>query len=190
MHAALMIVLCIHYTLHTLHFLHDVWRRFALFSRFKAFSLIPPHELDLTIARKVMPLSFIYVLMLAFNNLCLQYVEVTFYQVIANSFAWTFIRMQLIDWLMIMLISITSLYLILGCSLSHNCFQHHLHLHSSRCQNFSFCIMRMCDCICWFRHWLVWWTQFYLGRRYLRRSFQCICCVVWNLCQKDSCRCR
>jgi GDP-fucose transporter C1 len=48
---------------------------------FKTFSLIPPHELDLAIARKVMPLSFIYVLMLAFNNLCLQYVEVTFYQV-------------------------------------------------------------------------------------------------------------
>uniref|UniRef100_A0A1D1XC87 GDP-fucose transporter 1 n=1 Tax=Anthurium amnicola TaxID=1678845 RepID=A0A1D1XC87_9ARAE len=53
----------------------------GLGTRFKAFSLIPPHELDLTIARKVMPLSFIYVLMLAFNNLCLQYVEVTFYQV-------------------------------------------------------------------------------------------------------------
>jgi GDP-fucose transporter C1 len=53
----------------------------GLGTRFKTFSLIPPHELDLAIARKVMPLSFIYVLMLAFNNLCLQYVEVTFYQV-------------------------------------------------------------------------------------------------------------
>ena len=44
-------------------------------------SLIPPYEFDLNIARKVTPLTIMYVMMLAFNNLCLQYVEVTFYQV-------------------------------------------------------------------------------------------------------------
>ncbi|CAG8540876.1 1744_t:CDS:2 [Funneliformis caledonium] len=48
---------------------------------FKTFSLIPPFEFDMKIARKVIPLTFMYVMMLAFNNLCLQYVEVTFYQV-------------------------------------------------------------------------------------------------------------
>ncbi|CAG8611228.1 2350_t:CDS:2 [Ambispora leptoticha] len=50
-------------------------------SRYKLFSLIPPYEFDLSIARKVAPLTLTYVMMLAFNNLCLQYVEVTFYQV-------------------------------------------------------------------------------------------------------------
>ncbi|KAG9305259.1 hypothetical protein G9A89_001521 [Geosiphon pyriformis] len=49
--------------------------------RSKSFSLIPPFEFDLKIARKVMPLTFIYVMMIAFNNLCLEFVEVTFYQV-------------------------------------------------------------------------------------------------------------
>ena len=34
---------------------------------------------------KIAPLSMIYVLMLAFNNLCLNYVEVTFYQVFIAS---------------------------------------------------------------------------------------------------------
>ncbi|KAI8582081.1 hypothetical protein K450DRAFT_228911 [Umbelopsis ramanniana AG] len=47
----------------------------------KAFSIIPPYEFDLSIAKRVAPLTVVYVLMLAFNNLCLQYVEVTFYQV-------------------------------------------------------------------------------------------------------------
>ncbi|KAF0391078.1 triose-phosphate transporter family-domain-containing protein [Gigaspora margarita] len=49
--------------------------------KFKTLSLIPPYEFDLSIARKVIPLTFMYVMMLAFNNLCLQFVEVTFYQV-------------------------------------------------------------------------------------------------------------
>ncbi|CAH1766353.1 2189_t:CDS:2, partial [Entrophospora sp. SA101] len=53
----------------------------SLGKRIKALSIIPPHEFDLGIAVKVMPLTFMYVMMLAFNNLCLQYVEVTFYQV-------------------------------------------------------------------------------------------------------------
>ncbi|OAD75793.1 hypothetical protein PHYBLDRAFT_110377 [Phycomyces blakesleeanus NRRL 1555(-)] len=47
----------------------------------KAFSIIPPYEFDLGIAKKVAPLTFVYVMMLALNNLCLRYVEVTFYQV-------------------------------------------------------------------------------------------------------------
>ncbi|RUS35557.1 triose-phosphate transporter family-domain-containing protein [Jimgerdemannia flammicorona] len=47
----------------------------------KSFALIPPYEFNLEIARKVAPLTFMYVMMLALNNLCLQYVEVTFYQV-------------------------------------------------------------------------------------------------------------
>ena len=45
------------------------------------FSLVPPFEFNQVIAREILPLSFIYVGMLAFNNLCLKYVEVTFYQV-------------------------------------------------------------------------------------------------------------
>ncbi|OZJ06176.1 hypothetical protein BZG36_01026 [Bifiguratus adelaidae] len=46
-----------------------------------SFALIPPYEFDIDIARRVAPLTFMYVMMLALNNLCLQYVEVTFYQV-------------------------------------------------------------------------------------------------------------
>lgn len=53
----------------------------TLGQRVKALSIIPPYEFDISIARKVIPLTFMYVMMLAFNNLCLQYVEVTFYQV-------------------------------------------------------------------------------------------------------------
>ncbi|KAI9277903.1 triose-phosphate transporter family-domain-containing protein [Umbelopsis sp. AD052] len=44
-------------------------------------SLIPPYEFDPAIAIRIAPLTAIYVLMLVFNNLCLKYVEVTFYQV-------------------------------------------------------------------------------------------------------------
>ncbi|KAI8333698.1 triose-phosphate transporter family-domain-containing protein [Chlamydoabsidia padenii] len=47
----------------------------------KTFSIIPPYEFEQQIAKKVAPLTIVYVLMLALNNLCLQYVEVTFYQV-------------------------------------------------------------------------------------------------------------
>lgn len=48
---------------------------------YAAINLIPSYEFDPVIAIKVTPLTVIYVLMLAFNNLCLKYVEVTFYQV-------------------------------------------------------------------------------------------------------------
>jgi len=53
----------------------------ALGKKFSFFSLVPPFEFDLEIAKEIIPLSLIYVGMLAFNNLCLKYVEVTFYQV-------------------------------------------------------------------------------------------------------------
>ncbi|ORX60386.1 TPT-domain-containing protein [Hesseltinella vesiculosa] len=45
------------------------------------FSIIPPYECDVEVAKRVAPLTFVYVMMLALNNLCLKYVEVTFYQV-------------------------------------------------------------------------------------------------------------
>jgi GDP-fucose transporter C1 len=35
----------------------------------------------MVIAKRVAPLTFVYVGMLVLNNLCLKYVEVTFYQV-------------------------------------------------------------------------------------------------------------
>jgi len=41
----------------------------------------PPFSYDLAVGRAVMPLSIVFCGMLAFNNLCLQYVEVSFYQV-------------------------------------------------------------------------------------------------------------
>jgi len=46
-----------------------------------AVSMIPPMEFDLEIAKKVAPLAACFVGMVSFNNLCLLYVEVTFYQV-------------------------------------------------------------------------------------------------------------
>ncbi|KAF9583833.1 hypothetical protein BGW38_008375 [Lunasporangiospora selenospora] len=49
--------------------------------RNRLFSTIPPFEFDLDLVRSILPLSVVYVLMLTLNNLCLQLVEVTFYQV-------------------------------------------------------------------------------------------------------------
>ena len=45
------------------------------------FAQFPQFEYDIATAQKVMPLSVVFVLMIALNNLCLQYVEVSFYQV-------------------------------------------------------------------------------------------------------------
>jgi GDP-fucose transporter C1 len=42
---------------------------------------VPPFEFNTEKAQKLMSLSFIFVGMIAFNNLCLKYVEVSFYQV-------------------------------------------------------------------------------------------------------------
>mmetsp|Transcript_103867 Transcript_103867/g.126941 ORF Transcript_103867/g.126941 Transcript_103867/m.126941 type:complete len:322 (+) Transcript_103867:117-1082(+) len=47
----------------------------------KIFSFFPPFEYKLNIAKKVMPLTFVFLGMIVFNNLCLKYVEVSFYQV-------------------------------------------------------------------------------------------------------------
>lgn len=52
-----------------------------LFYSNKLFSIIPPYEFNMVIAKRVAPLTFVYVGMLVLNNLCLKYVEVTFYQV-------------------------------------------------------------------------------------------------------------
>lgn len=46
-----------------------------------SFAMFAPLQFDVEIARKVLPLSVVFVLMVALNNLCLQYVEVSFYQV-------------------------------------------------------------------------------------------------------------
>eukprot|EP01116_Phalansterium_solitarium_P011275 TRINITY_DN26907_c0_g1_i2.p1 TRINITY_DN26907_c0_g1~~TRINITY_DN26907_c0_g1_i2.p1 ORF type:complete len:366 (+),score=107.18 TRINITY_DN26907_c0_g1_i2:89-1186(+) len=46
-----------------------------------AVSMIPPMEFNLEIAKKIAPLAGCFVGMVSFNNLCLLYVEVTFYQV-------------------------------------------------------------------------------------------------------------
>jgi GDP-fucose transporter C1 len=48
-------------------------------------SMIPPLEFDWEIAKKVMPLTVVFVGMISFNNLCLLYVEVTFYQVVRST---------------------------------------------------------------------------------------------------------
>jgi GDP-fucose transporter C1 len=45
------------------------------------FAQFPPFEYDIKIAQRVLPLSLVLVSMIALNNLCLQYVEVTFYQI-------------------------------------------------------------------------------------------------------------
>lgn len=46
-----------------------------------AVSMIPPLEFNLEIAKKIAPLAACFVGMVSFNNMCLLYVEVTFYQV-------------------------------------------------------------------------------------------------------------
>ena len=48
---------------------------------FKPFAFFPTFEYKLEIARKVLPLTFVFLGMIVFNNLCLKYVEVSFYQV-------------------------------------------------------------------------------------------------------------
>jgi len=51
------------------------------YSKLKIFSIVPPFEFKSSIVFKILPLTAIYVGMLTFNNLCLAYVEVSFYQV-------------------------------------------------------------------------------------------------------------
>jgi len=59
--------------------------------RISLFSLFAPLEWDWNIAKNVAwPLTFVYIGMMAFNNVCLKYVEVTFYQVARSlTILWT-----------------------------------------------------------------------------------------------------
>lgn len=45
------------------------------------FSIFAPLEWDWNIAKKVIPLTIVWLLMMATSNICLKYTEVTFYQV-------------------------------------------------------------------------------------------------------------
>merc|ERR1712071_235697 len=45
------------------------------------FAQFPKAEYKMVIARRVFPLSIIFVAMITFNNLCLKWVEVSFYNV-------------------------------------------------------------------------------------------------------------
>lgn len=63
--------------------------------------MVPPFEFNTDLAIKIAPLSVVYVLMLTLNNLCLQLVEVTFYQVARSLsiffnilFTWTMLRQR------------------------------------------------------------------------------------------------
>jgi len=51
------------------------------YSKSKVFTIVPPYEFKLSTALNILPLTAIYVGMLTFNNLCLAFVEVSFYQV-------------------------------------------------------------------------------------------------------------
>jgi GDP-fucose transporter C1 len=54
------------------------------------FSLFAPLEWDWAIAWKVTPLTVVYIVMITLNNVCLRYVEVTFYQVARSlTLPWT-----------------------------------------------------------------------------------------------------
>ncbi|KAI8353157.1 hypothetical protein B0O80DRAFT_387415 [Mortierella sp. GBAus27b] len=64
-------------------------------------AMVPPFEFNTDLAIKIAPLSVVYVLMLTLNNLCLQLVEVTFYQVARSLsiffnilFTWTMLRQR------------------------------------------------------------------------------------------------
>ena len=45
------------------------------------FSFMPPVEFDIEIAKKVLPVTIFYISMMICNNLCLFYVEISFYLV-------------------------------------------------------------------------------------------------------------
>jgi len=48
---------------------------------YEVLAFMPEPEFDMAVARKVMPVTVLYICMIAANNLCLKYVEVSFYQV-------------------------------------------------------------------------------------------------------------
>lgn len=45
------------------------------------FSFFPQVEYNFSLGAKIMPLTFLFAMMLVFNNICLKYVQITFYQV-------------------------------------------------------------------------------------------------------------
>jgi len=49
--------------------------------RVKLFSFFPPLEFDIRKARKILPLTVVFLGMIVFNNLCIKYVEVSFYYI-------------------------------------------------------------------------------------------------------------
>jgi GDP-fucose transporter C1 len=49
-----------------------------------ALSFIPPFDFDRPTARQVLPLTFLYVLLLSLTNVCLRHVEVSFYQLVKS----------------------------------------------------------------------------------------------------------
>lgn len=61
-----------------------IWGLGELGKSTEAFAMIPKLEFDVEEAKKIAPLSLIFVCMISFNNLCLFYVEVTFYQVVRS----------------------------------------------------------------------------------------------------------
>lgn len=52
------------------------------FKSFPVLGYFRPFEFNTDIARRVLPLMVIFIGMISFNNLCLKYVEVSFYQVL------------------------------------------------------------------------------------------------------------
>ena len=84
-------------------------RRPALTSALPSISL----EFDLDKARQILPLAVIYVLMMATNNLCLHYVQVSFYQVALPILP----RIRGGCYIVIL---ITLFFLCADCSISHN----------------------------------------------------------------------
>jgi len=49
--------------------------------RVQLFSFFPPLEFDIKKARKILPLTVVFLGMIVFNNLCIKYVEVSFYYI-------------------------------------------------------------------------------------------------------------
>lgn len=140
----------------------------------KLFSIIPPYEFDTNIAKRVAPLTFVYVMMLALNNLCLKYVEVTFYQV------W---KERDTQW-MIEKRGPTS-YIFIGCTISFNQLYHPLYLPHPRQNYICSCIGRLYHCILWICYWILWRNQLFMGWYLLWCRLFCICRTLWHLRPKD-----
>merc|ERR1719461_1106473 len=49
--------------------------------RVKLFSFFPPFEYEIAKAKKILPLTVVFLGMIVFNNLCIKYVEVSFYYI-------------------------------------------------------------------------------------------------------------